>query len=144
VRRRDFITLVGGAVVATWALGSLAARAQQSEKIPRIGYLFPGSASTRDEAFRQGLRELGYVDGRNIVVEYRFAEGKFDQLPELAAELVRLEVDVIVAGTTQAALAAKGANPTGALRPRRGGDRIIAVHAPCCKCTGLAVAPFPL
>jgi hypothetical protein len=61
VRRRDFITLVGGAAVATSPLRLRAARAQQPEKVPRIGFLNPGSASTRDEAFRQGLRELGYT-----------------------------------------------------------------------------------
>jgi putative ABC transport system substrate-binding protein len=110
MKRRDFISLLGGAAGATLPLRPLAA--QQPGKVPRIGYLFPGSASTRDEAFRQGLREVGYVEGRNIVIEYRFAEGKFDQLPDLAAELVNLEVDVIVAAVTQASLAAKGATRT--------------------------------
>ena len=113
MKRRDFITLIGSAAAA-WPL---AARAQQpSAKIPRIGYLSPSSASAgvlaRDEAFRQGLRDLGYVEGRNIVIEYRFAEGKFDRLPDLAAELVRLEVDVIVAVVTQASLAARHATTT--------------------------------
>jgi ABC-type uncharacterized transport system substrate-binding protein len=112
MKRREFITLLGGAAAA-WPL---AARAQQSGKIPRVGYLSPGSASggfvTRDEAFRQGLRELGYVDGRNIVIEYRFAEGRFERLPDLAAELVQREVDVIVAVVTQASLAAKHATST--------------------------------
>ena len=113
MKRRDFITLISSAAAA-WPL---AARAQQpSAKIPRIGYLSPSSASggflARDEAFRQGLRDLGYVEGRNIVIEYRFAEGKFDRLPELAAELVRLEVDVIVAVVTQASLAARHATTT--------------------------------
>jgi len=77
----------------------LPATAQQPTKIPRIGYLVGGSASAtsgRTEAFRQGLRELGYVEGKNIVIEYRYAEGKLDRLPALAAELVRLKVDVIV------------------------------------------------
>jgi putative ABC transport system substrate-binding protein len=75
------------------------AEAQQPTKVPRIGYLSPTSPSvspTRIEAFRQGLRELGYVEGKNIVIEYRYAEGKFDRLPALAAELVRLKVDLIV------------------------------------------------
>ena len=77
------------------------AGAQQATKIPKIGYL---TGATRDgqaariEAFRQGLRELGYVEGKNIVIEYRYAEGKLDRLPELAAELVRLKIDVIVTG----------------------------------------------
>jgi putative tryptophan/tyrosine transport system substrate-binding protein len=111
LRRREFITLLGGA--AAWPL---AARGQQPAKVPRIGYLSPGSASagllSRDEAFRQGLRDLGYVEGRNIVIEDRFAEAKFDRLAGLAAELVRLEVDVIVAVVTQASLAAKDATKT--------------------------------
>ena len=75
------------------------ADAQQPAKIPRIGYLAGQSLSniaTRTEAFRQGLRELGYVEGKNIVIEWRSAEGKLDRLPALAAELVRLKVDVIV------------------------------------------------
>src|SRR5437762_13934902 len=80
------------------------ANAQQPTKVPRIGYLTASSLSAnaaRIEAFRQGLRELGYVEGKNIVIEYRHAEGKFDRLPALAAELVRLKVDVIVtAGST--------------------------------------------
>jgi putative ABC transport system substrate-binding protein len=75
------------------------AEAQQQAKIPRIGYLqaTPSSAvAARTEAFRQGLRELGYVEGKNVVIEWRFAEGKADRLPSLAAELVRLKVEVIV------------------------------------------------
>ena len=77
------------------------AQAQQTKRVPQIGYLDNASLSAmagRIEAFRQGLRELGYVDGRNIVIEYRSAEGKVDRLPGLAAELVRLKVDVIVTG----------------------------------------------
>src|SRR5262245_6632667 len=77
------------------------AEAQQPAKIPRIGFLSaisPSSISARMEAFRQGLRELGYVEGKNIVIEWRYAEGKADRLRELAAELVRLKVDVIVTG----------------------------------------------
>jgi len=72
------------------------AQAQQPTKIPRIGYLVASTTSPRIEAFRQGLRELGYVEGKNIVIEWRYAEGKLDRLPALAAELVRLKVDVIV------------------------------------------------
>jgi len=78
---------------------SVSAQAQQAGKIPRIGYLAASSLSgqsARIEAFRQGLRELGYVEGKNIVIEYRSAEGKLDRLPALAAELVRLKVDIIV------------------------------------------------
>ena len=77
------------------------AEAQQAKKVPRIGYLTgssPSARSARIEAFGQGLRELGYVEGKNIVIEYRYAEGKLDRLPVLAAELVRLNVEVIVTG----------------------------------------------
>jgi putative tryptophan/tyrosine transport system substrate-binding protein len=80
------------------------AQAQQPGKVPRIGFLIassPSAIATRMDAFRQGLRELGYVEGKDIVIEWRSAEGKFDRLPVLAAELVRLKVDVIVtAGPT--------------------------------------------
>src|SRR5438128_12476218 len=75
------------------------AQAQQPTKVPRIGFLgtaSPSTISARLEAFRQGLRELGYVEGKSIVIEYRWAEGKFDRLPDLASELVRLKIDVIV------------------------------------------------
>jgi putative ABC transport system substrate-binding protein len=91
------------------------AHAQQPTKILRIGYLGAASASSasaRTEAFRQGLRELGYVEGKNIVIEWRWAEGKFDRLPALAAELVRLKVDVIVTWGPTATLAAKEATNT--------------------------------
>ena len=80
---------------------SFPVQAQQPTKIPRIGYLHGASLYTmaaRNEAFRQGLRELGYVEGKNIVIEWRYAEGKPDRLPALAAELVRLKVDIIVTG----------------------------------------------
>jgi len=75
------------------------AEAQQPKKVPRIGFqsaASPSANAARIEAFRQGLRELGYEEGKNIVIEYRYAEGKIDRLPDLAAELVRLKVDVIV------------------------------------------------
>src|SRR5262245_18671621 len=91
-------------------------RAQQAAKVPRIGYLSPGSASPRPLAYhdeiRRGLRELVYVEGRNLVIEYRFADGKFDRLAALAAELVQLNVDVIVSVVTQASLAPKNATGT--------------------------------
>ena len=86
------------------------AQAQQSTKIPRIGYLGATSRSAnaaRIEAFRQGLRELGYVEGKNIIIENRYAEGKLDSLPALAAELVRLKVDVIVTAGPAATRPAK-------------------------------------
>jgi putative ABC transport system substrate-binding protein len=91
------------------------AQAQQPTKIPRIGYLtnaFLSALEARTEAFRQGLRELGYVEGKNIVIEYRSAEGKPDRLPALAAELVRLKVDVIVTTGASVTRAAKEATVT--------------------------------
>jgi putative ABC transport system substrate-binding protein len=91
------------------------AEAQQPAKIPRIGYLggaTPAALSVRLNAFRQGLHELGYVEGKNIVIEYRYAEGKLDRLAVLAAEFVQLKVDVIVAGGPQATRAAKEATIT--------------------------------
>ena len=91
------------------------AQAQQPTKVPRIGYLSGGSLSSqlyRHEAFRQGLRELGYVEGKNIVIEWRFAEGKLDRLPALAAELVRLKVDVVITGGEAATRPVKEATAT--------------------------------
>jgi ABC-type uncharacterized transport system substrate-binding protein len=91
------------------------ARAQQTKKAPRIGFLSAvsrSSISARVEAFRQGLRELGYVEGKNIFIEWRFAEGKSDRLPSLAAELVRLKVDVIVAEAPTSTRSAKQATVT--------------------------------
>jgi putative tryptophan/tyrosine transport system substrate-binding protein len=88
--------------------------AQQVAKVAQLGYLGTDRAAIPHlrEAFRQGLRDLGYVEGRNLVIEYRYSEGKFEQLPALAAELVALKVDVIVASSTPAALAAKQATRT--------------------------------
>ena len=95
-------------------LAPLAAEAQQAAKVPRIGWLAVNRAPNLhlSEAFRQGLRDLGYVEGRNVVIEYRDAEGKFERFPALAAELVALKVDVIVALSTPAALAARQATKT--------------------------------
>src|SRR5262249_46175680 len=93
----------------------VSAQAQQIGKVHRIGFLVASSASfysSRIEAFRKGLRELGYVEGKNIAIEYRFAEGKEDRLRELAAELVRLKVDVILATATPGVLAVKKASAT--------------------------------
>src|SRR5437879_4085456 len=89
---------------------SVIADAQQPKKVHRIGYLSssdPASDSPRFEAIRLALRDLGYIEGQNIASEYRYAEGKLDRLPDLAAELVRLKVDVIAATYTPAVLAAK-------------------------------------
>src|SRR6266487_3333707 len=104
-------------VVALLALGAapFAAEAQQAAKVPRIGYLAINLAANphQTEAFRQRLRDLGYVEGRNVVIEYRNAEGKLERFPALAAELVALKVDVIfAAGGTRSALAAKHATRT--------------------------------
>ena len=91
------------------------AEAQQPKKVARIGFLAGTAASiekNRIEAFRQGLRELGYVEGKNIVIEWRWAEGKFDRLPDLAAELVRLNVEVIVTGGSTSTRAAKKVTTT--------------------------------
>src|SRR6476660_3190792 len=98
MRRREFILSTGSA-----ALGSFSAHAQQAGKVPRIGYLGVTSPSDRPtllDTFRQGLRELGWIEGQNIVIDYRFAEGRLDRLPDLAAELVRLKVDLIVSEGT--------------------------------------------
>ena len=105
IKRREFITLLGGAAAA-WPL---AARAQQAKKTPRIGVLWPNPPATFD-FMRRGLKDFGYVEGQNISFEFRWAEGKLDQLPELAAELVHLQVDVIVTLAPQAT--AKGATQT--------------------------------
>src|SRR5438034_8749696 len=104
--RRIFVASAIALLVAP-----LAVEAQQTAKVVRIGYLAADLAANRhmQEAFRQGLRDLGYVEGRNLVIESRDAEGKFERLPALAAELVALKVDVIVAAGTHQALAAKQA-----------------------------------
>ena len=106
---------------------SVSAEAQQPTKIPRIGYLgatSPSANSARIEAFRQGLRELGYVEGKNIVIEWRYAEGKLDRLPALAAELVRLKVDVIVTAGPTATRAAKEATVTIPIVMMQDGDPV--------------------
>jgi ABC-type uncharacterized transport system substrate-binding protein len=107
MKRRQFITLLGGATVA-WPL---AARAQQSGKLPTIGFLgaSPSIESQRVAVFVQRLRELAWIDGRNLAIEYRWAEGRNERYAENAAELVRLKVDVIVTVATPPTLAAKQA-----------------------------------
>ena len=106
--RRAFIGALAGGLAAP-----LAAGAQQPAKVARIGFLGTGSRTANQlEAFQHGLRDLGYVEGRNIVIEYRWAEGRVERFPDLAAELVGLKVDVIVATGTPVALAAKNATRT--------------------------------
>lgn len=111
MERRAFLAGTGAVLVAA----SLAAEAQQAGKVPCIGILWaysPSVVSPFAEAFRQGLRGLGYVEGRNIVLEERWAEDRFDHLPSLAAELVRLNVDIIVTASTPAVQAAQQATRT--------------------------------
>jgi putative ABC transport system substrate-binding protein len=108
MKRREFITLLGGAATA-WPI---AAVAQQPRKLPIIGFLGAGTPSAWTQwtaAFLQRLRELGWIEGRTVVIEYRWAEGRSERYAEIAAELVRLKVDVIVTGGAEAVIAAKQA-----------------------------------
>src|SRR5262245_34325990 len=108
IRRRQFITLLSSAAAA-WPL---AARAQQSGRLPTVGFLGAGSALADrpwTDAFAQRLRELGWIDGRTVVIEYRWAEGRAERYAEIAAEFVRLKVEVIVTGGTSSVVAAKQA-----------------------------------
>jgi putative tryptophan/tyrosine transport system substrate-binding protein len=110
MRRRDFITLIGGAAVA-WPL---AARAQQTAKVPRVGILSPAASETAATlaAFREAIRDLDYIEGKTIALDFRLSKGNMDALPALATELARIPVNVIVTDTTTATLAAFGATRT--------------------------------
>jgi putative ABC transport system substrate-binding protein len=111
MKRREFITLLGGAAAA-WPIG---ARAQQAGKVWRIGYVAGVSRSAASgsyAAFVQGMRELGYVEGKNFVIEWRSVEGRYERFPEIAAELMRLKVDIFVTGVTAALPALQRATTT--------------------------------
>src|SRR5213080_4639506 len=104
MRRREFFSLLGGALACP-----IAARAQQPS-LPVVGLLMAGSLQSqayRVVAFRKGLSDIGYVEGRNVAIEYRWAENQYDRLPALAVDLVKRQVDVLVASNNAAAMAAK-------------------------------------
>ena len=111
MKRREFITLLGGAAIA-WPLPARAQ--QQPTHVPQVGWIFPGASAghpTELAGFKEGLRELGYVEGRNIIVEYRFGENSVERLPELATDLVRRNVNGIVSFGNIASRGARRAAP---------------------------------
>ena len=118
--RRVFVTVAGGGILAA----PLATRAQQPAKSVQIGILSAFSPSPREQAFRQQLHDLGYIEGQNMAIESRYAEGRFARLPDLAAELVRLHVQVIVASPTEAIHAARRATTTIPIVMATGGDPV--------------------
>jgi ABC-type uncharacterized transport system substrate-binding protein len=124
MKKNIFISFIAALLLTSVYL----ADAQQPAKVPRIGFLTSGSAAgdPAAEAFRQGLRELGYVEGKNILIEYRYADGTSEPLPELAEELVRLKVDFIVTTATEPSLAAQRATRTIPIVMGGGGDPVAA------------------
>jgi len=141
-RRRFLLTSLAGALA-----GPLAADAQPAGKVPRIGVVAPAGLHDPDvEGFRQGLRELGYVEGQNLLVEYRAAEGKPERFPDLFGEILRLKVDVIVTGTVSAAVAVKKATSATPVVLAASGDPVGAgvvasLAHPGANITGLSLAP---
>ena len=143
MRRRDFITLLGGAAAAC----PMAVRAQQAGKQPTIGFLGGGTSSAQSlwtAAFVQRLRELGWIEGRTIAIEYRWAEGRSDRLADIAAEFVRLKVDVIVTHSAEPVLAAKQATSVipivfGAAADPVGSGLVASLARPGGNVTGLSV-----
>jgi len=126
MKRREFISLLGG---ATSALYSIAARAQQPAKMARLGYLAPARLPNLIEALQAGLRDFGYVEGQNLAIEYRFALGQTKSYDELAQELVRLDPAAIVLTGTPAALALK--RQTTIIPHHFGAHCRPASHGPC-------------
>jgi len=119
--------LAAAVVLLLLAAPLATAAAQPPEKVPRVGFLGPRTRSDNAgtvDAFLQGLRELGWVEGKTIIIEYRWAEGRFDRLPDFVAELVRLKVDVILAGSNAAAVAAKNVTRTIPIVMATGGDPV--------------------
>jgi putative tryptophan/tyrosine transport system substrate-binding protein len=146
MKRRTFISLLGGA--ATWPL---AAQAQQAA-MPVVGFLNNASAweyAAMSAAFHQGLSESGYVEGRNVIIDYRWAEGQYDRLPAMAGELVRRQVDVIVTGGSLSAVAAKAASETVPIIFTIGGDPVqlglvASLNRPGGNMTGVSVLSVAL
>ncbi len=147
MRRREFIGLVGGATVA-WPL---AARAQQPA-MPVVGFISGSSATERVAvltAFRQGLNEIGYAEGKNVTIEYRYAEGRYDRMPMLLAELIERRVAVVFAGDAPAALAAQAATTTIPIVFNTGVDvlqigLVASLSRPTANLTGVNLAAGPL
>jgi putative tryptophan/tyrosine transport system substrate-binding protein len=143
MRRRDFITLLGGTTIA-WPL---AAHAQQPGKLPTIGFLGPNTAETQSQwtaAFLQRLRELGWIDGRNIAIEYRWLEGRSERAAEIAAEFVRLKVDVIVTAGDANVVAARQATSVIPIVFAASGDPVgsglvVSLARPGGNATGLSI-----